>query len=677
MDNATHSSLSMLTLPPLQRKIIVHLAREGPGDAGIIAAALNEDPAKIQQNLDELATMGNIQLSAAGIADARLGRTRRRTLPARLWPALLASSRLYSTQEIATLNTAVPILQFARAKMSEFADHGPGHVLRVKSFATQLGTIAGLSETEQHLLRAAALFHDVGNVIDRGRHHIISEETIVRLTSSGKLPFSARESELVGLLCRWHRKEYDPQRVDELHSETVRTGFLASILRVADAMDIDHRRSDYGDRFSGVLEFFYPDEMPFWTSLEEILGVRIQCKPRVNLQVLASQELQDNMQFNMLRADLEGTPLPWSVEQVVLSNEPAADLFARGEKRIATASRTRLKVLLAFPFDTHSLIMAAISRRSLKRAGLQVELLCYPDTAGAPDWLWREALAQSRPEDYSLLVAIGDRPDPAVTADLLKTVRRWRTAGVAVTLLNRHEANWSRLPELLELGVEAFLGGDWAYFWGSDVRSSDLIWGQIAALCTRDPTQAATRSSAVQEAVVQGVLRSVYDRARRPANDVEGWVRLAEAIISRIEADDTTYFTDQARGFIERYATAPSPPLVNGRVLRFNMAPGDLPQAYYWALEAAIERIGRAPERGIQFKTPYALATWADGQEVELLAISHWREEAAVPIRLLYPSDLGPPPEGNESSIRVRLPAAQAEAVVRALIEACNGTRDH
>ena len=101
----------------------------------------------------------------------------------------------------------------------------------------------------------------------------------------------------------------------------VRTGLLASILRVSDAMDIDHRRSDYGDRFSQVLEFFYPTEMPFWTSLEEISGLRIQCNPSVNLQVFAGRELQENMQFNMLVNDLEGTPLPWTVEQVTVSNE--------------------------------------------------------------------------------------------------------------------------------------------------------------------------------------------------------------------------------------------------------------------------------------------------------------------------------------------------------------------
>jgi hypothetical protein len=43
-----------------------------------------------------------------------------------------------------------------------------------------------------------------------------------------------------------------------------------------------------------------------------------------------------------------------------------------------------------------------------------------------------------------------------------------------------------------------------------------------------------------------------------------------------------------------------------------------------------------------------------------------------MPIRLLYPGDLGPPPAGNECTIQVRLPAAQADEIGRRLLDACN-----
>ncbi|MCX6049096.1 MAG: HD domain-containing protein [Chloroflexi bacterium] len=242
------SRFNLLTLPQQQRRVLVYLMREGSTNGATLADALAQAPATLQATLTELTALGAITLTADGHVAVQWGRTRRRALPARLWPALQTASRLYSAQEIVTLRTVVPILQFARARLGEFTDHGPGHVLRVKLFATQLGHISALTATEQHLLRAAALFHDVGNVVERERHHLISQETVEKLAANGQIPFSLSEAALVGLLCRWHRKAYDPTRCDDYHGEIVRTGLLASILRVADALDSDYRRFDYHDK---------------------------------------------------------------------------------------------------------------------------------------------------------------------------------------------------------------------------------------------------------------------------------------------------------------------------------------------------------------------------------------------------------------------------------------------
>lgn len=668
MSEPRGSVLNLLTLPLLQRRILIHLTRKGPANTAALSEALDLEPAEVEQALAALAGQGHLWLSADGQAQPSLGRTRRRTLPARLWPALLAANRLYSIQEVATLRTALPILQFARAKMSEFADHGPGHVLRVKSFATQLSYIMALTSMEQHLLRAAAMFHDVGNIIDRANHHIISQETVLKLTRAGELPFSTTEATLVGLLCRWHRREYDPARDDVLGDQPIRTGLLASILRVADAMDIDHRRSDHSDSFAWVLRFFYPDELPYWISLEEILGLRLHCGPQVNLQIFTRDQLADNIQIAMLRRDLADTPLPWTVQEISVPQEPAP----KGTRDAGLVRSQNRPALLVFPFDPHSLIMAALSRKHLRAAGFTVELLCYPDTADSPAWLWREMLTEIEPAHYTQLIVLNDRPAPAIDADLFKVIGRWRTAGLSINLLNRHEANWARLPELLRLGVEVILGGDWAYFWGTPADQTALRWGRLAALCTRDPGQATTGLIATEQAIINGLLKVVYDATTQSADDLTGWVALAEPILTRIEANDQTYFIDQAPDFVATYATPPVPGRVEGRVLRFTQPPETLPQAYYWALEQAIEDQGRTPARELCFNVPYAVATWPDGNAVELLAINHWRDEQAVPIRLLYPTDLGPPPEGNENTIRVRLAAEQAEAVVRALVTTCN-----
>jgi exopolyphosphatase / guanosine-5'-triphosphate,3'-diphosphate pyrophosphatase len=663
------SLLDLLDLPDPQRELLLWLARHGPADAASLAHSADLDPALTQQALADLIDQGHIQRLADGRVDAVAGRVRSRTtLPAHLWNALLATERHYSEQDVVTLRTAIPILQLARAHLIKFADHGPGHALRVKSYAGQLGCLVGLSEVEHGLLRAAALFHDTGNIVDRGQHHVISQETVMRLTAGGVLPFAAQEAEVVGLLCRWHRREYEPGRTDELDGRTIRTGLLASILRVADAMDIDHRRSDYTARWTKVIDFFFSEERPYWTSLEEILGVRIQCTPAVELQVFTQGDVSDNLQIALLRKDLAGTPLPWTLRQVPVPGDRCDDLpgLEWAPKR-STGS-----ALLAFPFEPHSVVMAALSRKHLAAAGYGVELLCYPDTAGGPSWLWSEVLPGIAPQSYGRLVVVGDRSDPAVTPYLLQTVSHWQEAGVPVSVLNRHEASWTRLPALLQRGAEVVLGGDWSYFWGEPAGQQDLAWGRIAALCTRDPAQSTLGVAAEVEAVTKGLLKTVYDAACRQAADTDGWAVLVRPILERIEADDRAFFSEQAAGFAAAYAAETQPGRVEGRVLLFEGAPGQAPQYCYWALEAAIERQGRSPERGIHFKVPYAIATWRDADMVELLAINHWREEEAAPIRLLYPGDLGPPPAGNEGTVQVRLPASQAERVVQALLDACN-----
>ena len=677
-------AINLLALPPLQRKIMVYLLREGPTLPATMVDDLAFDPVQMQRALVDLQASGHIQQRANDAFAVNLGHTRRRTLPARLWPALQTASRLYSAQEIITLRVAVPIVQFARAKLSEFTDHGPGHMLRVSAFATQLAYVLGLTPSEQRLLRAAALFHDVGNIIDRARHHIISQETVEKLAAKGQLPFSTGEAALIGLLCRWHRKEYDPDRIDQLYGETIRTGLAASILRVADALDSDYHRVDYGAKFKRVVEFFFPHELPYMDDLATILGIRICCMPAIRLQVFVEEQTQIEASYHIgaLRKDVAETPLPCTIQVIkcpIHAGPLAATGYSNGHQ---TAPQVLPAALLVAPFDPHSLVMAALSYKHLRAAGYQVALLIYPDTYGATAWLWDEGLADFTPSDFAQLVVIGDRPDPASTAPLFANLARWQAAGANVTLLNRYQANWARLPDLIGRGVQVALGGDWAYFWGDAADEADLFWGGIAALCTRDPIQSTVGLTAAEALISQGLLKVIYDAIahthHHPPTDGEGWVALAMPILEQICADSRAWFTAQGAAFSRTYAWLPVPPTVQGKVLYFDLGTIVQGQRIFWGLEAAIEANGRAVERGIAFNTPYAIATWVDpadvaaDETVQLLAINHWRDEEATPIRLRYLPEHGPTPEGNECAIRVRLPAAQVTAVVQALIAACN-----
>lgn len=668
MTTGQFNPADLLGLSDLKGKIITHLLRKGASRADDLARAVGVALPDAQDALDALVQQGTVRLSNDGQYRVRLGHSRRRTLPAKLWRAL-TSDRLYSEQEIATLNTAIPFLQFARAKLGQFADHGYGHALRVKSFATQLGYLMGLTPTERHLLRAAALLHDVGNAVDRNKHNTISQQAVLDLTASGELPFTQAEAELIGLLCRWHRGEYEPDRHDRSGAESIRTGFLASILRVSDALDIDQRRFDYTKRLMRVLEYFYPQELPFWTSHTEILGVRIQCQSKIALQIFVRDdaEIEKNLQIAGLREDLSSTPLDWSIELIPVSDAPTG----------AASTRTEGPALLVFPFEPHSLVMAALTRRHLHAAGAEVELFCYPDAAGNSAWLWNRVLSELSPEWYARLVVIGDRPDPTALRARQSVVERWQAAGARVSLLNRHEGNWSALHALRRAGAEIILGGDWAFFSGRNIGMLDMAWGRIAALCTRDPTLPVVGPAPEEMAVARGLLKVVYDAASHPADDSAGWSALAEPILDRIAGNDRdagwNYFLNQSADFPATWGRAVVPSHVAGRVLLFKDSPSVAPQSNYWMMEAAIEAQGRALERGICFNTPYAIAIrHAEKDKVELLAINHWREEKAIPIRLLCPPDLDPPPAGHEGCVFLALPAGRAPVIVQSLIDPCN-----
>lgn len=657
------SVLDLLDLPVAEREVFLELSRNGPLDAAALSHSLRHSLDEIQTRLMSLEQKGRVRFLPDGKADVQMGHTRvRATLPAQLWTALLAPQRFYSEQEIAILKTAIPMLQFVRATLSSFADHGPHHALRVKTYATQLAYIMELTETERRVLRIAALFHDIGNVLDRDRHHEISQDVVGRLVEMGRLPLAPEEAGVIGLLSRWHRKAYDPERVDTIRGERVRTGLAASILRVADAMDIDSRRSDYDEQYRFAMEFFFPEKRPYFTSLEEVYGVRALCTPSVNIQVFTRGVVRGNMQIEQLYNDLSKTPLDWSVQEISIPVPEQAP------------ARTG-RALVVFPFDPHSLIMAALSRRQLERAGYTVEWFCYPDTPDGSLWLWRDALGEMDAAEIQELVIIGDRPDPNITVYLLGTLDRWQAAGVRVNILNRHETNWARIPQLRARGVRLTLGTDWAYFWGDTFTHEEFEWAVVAALITRDPTMATTHVSVERQQVMQGLLGAVLDgqgqAEQRRIQNTAGWVGLAEPLLERIAASDRAFFAARADEFVKCYATATHAGRVQGRVLVFEDAPGITPQSFYWIMEQAMEQQGVTFERGLRLNVPYAVATRTMGDQVELVAMNHWRADHITPVRLLYP-DVGPPPQGTESTVTAQLSRVQAEVVVAKLVDACN-----
>jgi exopolyphosphatase/guanosine-5'-triphosphate,3'-diphosphate pyrophosphatase len=118
----------------------------------------------------------------------------------------------------------------------------------------QLAPLHDYGSEERELLDAAALLHDLGRIVGYSSHHKHSQTLI---EYSGLPGFSPRESGLIALLTRYHRKgdpdisDYDLLLNDD---DRVRLVRLAAILRVAECLergrnaDIDDVIATWSDR---------------------------------------------------------------------------------------------------------------------------------------------------------------------------------------------------------------------------------------------------------------------------------------------------------------------------------------------------------------------------------------------------------------------------------------------
>mgnify|MGYP000745995699 CR=1 FL=1 len=124
------------------------------------------------------------------------------------------------------------------------------HVMQLAlSLFDQLSALHGLGSRERGLLLAAGLLHDIGSYVSYKRHHRHS----MYLLSHAELPgLTPHDMELVAAVARYHRKSgprpAHPEFARLGPSDRRRVVRLAAILRLADALDREHRQRVHGIR---------------------------------------------------------------------------------------------------------------------------------------------------------------------------------------------------------------------------------------------------------------------------------------------------------------------------------------------------------------------------------------------------------------------------------------------
>lgn len=203
------------TRTPLQRRSVPGL---NPERADIILAGLTV----IAALLERLDASG-VTVSAYGLREGLL------------WEMIGAS---------ATIAPPVDPMQLVR----EFADRcrtDRQHVEQVRRLALslfdQIGEAIGCTAEERHILEAAGILHDVGQLVSYKSHHRHSYQLIMH---ADRIGLGARERSLVALVSRYHRrrgpKKSDPPFAALTPDDQALVRRVSGLLRVADGLDRGH-----------------------------------------------------------------------------------------------------------------------------------------------------------------------------------------------------------------------------------------------------------------------------------------------------------------------------------------------------------------------------------------------------------------------------------------------------
>jgi len=132
------------------------------------------------------------------------------------------------------------VRQFSVLNKARVYQYSKAHANQVRFLAgrlfEQLEPLHGLGHVEREWLDAAALLHDLGTLISYDDHHKHSEALII---NSGLAGFAPRETALIALMARYHRK--GRPRVDGFEQllqvgDEQRWRHLAAMLRLAESL---------------------------------------------------------------------------------------------------------------------------------------------------------------------------------------------------------------------------------------------------------------------------------------------------------------------------------------------------------------------------------------------------------------------------------------------------------
>jgi hypothetical protein len=526
------------------------------------------------------------------------------------------------SQERAVFVASLPFMAAAKAQAVSrgMNDHGPLHAQRVYALMGHLSALVTLNSRERDLGLAAALLHDIGMAKDRENHHTVAASLVKELAAEGALPFDAQEAAVVSRLCEWHRRDYDPDAVD--NALGVRTGVVASLLRLADALDLDYRRSEDYPTQEPVITHLHEGQAQHHLSVRNILGIRFHASGAgTEVQLLVDQVAHAGLQLARLVEELVGTPIAWPVKLIPVRRHAAGGLAFNTLRHAAVFSYC----------NAHGIVQAGISKQALGMAGFSTNVVCDMSRTGNPPQFWATTVPGF---DFSVyqLVAILDLDLPSDLDVLVRLVRSHPTCRwVYSTPLEQAP---EKLAALIDVGVDVLVGDARVLFAGDALVEHGRQWTRIAGLCNADDWLTSTGGFDRREFRASRGLRLELLRLTEAGAGSEQY----SALVSRVANGELDAFAEQELEW-EKTLEARMPRVTRvGRVLQLEEA--SLPGRFTYDLaHLAIERHGVLAWEHNEFATPYAICRkhLADGRERILYLSRFGRSDGAVPVKYFVP----------------------------------------
>ncbi|MBC16729.1 MAG: hypothetical protein CL942_06725 [Desulfovibrio sp.] len=529
------------------------------------------------------------------------------------------------SKEIDVYKASLPYMEAAKdtANALQMNDHGPLHAQRVYMNAKLLCSLFDISPHEKALLLAASLLHDIGMADDRDNHHIVAHDLVLELSESGELPFSAEEAHVVATLCKWHRKDYDPDEVEE--QLKIRTGLLASMIRIADSMDLDYRRSpDFQGSREKIIEKINKDQIPHHLSVLSIIALRL----RVNhigtkLELFIENFKLASLQIDRLIEELLGIRFSWPIQLAPIhSSLPKSSLEIADKKKA---------IVFAY-CNAHGLISATITKKQLELQGFEVTTVCNHNQTFSSTTFWKETFQEFDFNDYNSVSLLDLYLDPILLDDTLKKIQEnshcsWHFASPL-------DVSGIEVKKMISAGVNLYLCDERALFTGNSLDSNLLFWMRVAGLCNFD-----------NPLVTAGITRQEYDVAMGIRYEIMASKREEKEedhykqLMSLIAQNDLDFFTSRASDFTQHIVEHGLIGTKHGRVLVFKTSRVNGRSVYDFVHKAIVNQGVRQFENN-EFETPFAIFPQVFPGVVRVLFVSYFsRSEKAFPVRYFLDYD--------------------------------------